>query len=86
MRYETYYADARFYRMKGDQEKGKEVAEDKDILSASKSPFVEFNKPVTQLDCEATETYRRFKPPKNRKAKKPIIFHVLGNMESHAKD
>lgn len=36
---------------------------------------------MTQLDSGAIETYECFEV-----TKKPIIFHALGNIESHAKD
>lgn len=50
-----------------------------------KAPLIEFTKLMTLLDCGAVETYHHFKVPKKGKAKKPIIFLTLGDMESHAK-
>lgn len=80
---EAHSADASFYKLKSDQEKEKGVAKAKDSLRAPHSPPCRVHQTVTQLDCRAVKTYRRFKVPKGRKSKKPLIIHALVNMGSH---
>lgn len=67
--------------------KGKEVADDEDdsILIPIRHPLAGFTRLITPFECGPVDTYHHFEVPKKGVAKRPIIFHTLGDMYRRGK-
>lgn len=71
---------ARFYR-KTSQGKAPEIMGETTI--EAKAPSREYTKPMTWLECTTVETYHHFEVLSKGKGSKHIIFHSMGNIDTH---
>lgn len=74
----AYHVEARLYKINVKDVAG---SEDVPVIVALRHPLTGFTRPMTPLECEMIETYHRFEVSKKGLTKKPIIFHVYGDVK-----